>query len=309
MEQAVRHVLTYFAHFSYAPSFEDIYLFFPLKTTKKNLKHVLDALIERKLLITKVIQLPHNIPFKIKNCRIYALPPYGIFIGKRTFKTIQSIRKIQKSLFFLKIVSLLPQVRLIGISGGLSMLHSGKRDDIDIFVIAQKGRLWTMRLILLLLAQLSGVRRRRTEKNPCDKVCFNLFFDEEYLEIPLHKRNEYVAHEILQMKPIVVKGEIYTRFLQENRWVFDFFPNARTILARMRQRKKKHLNISNKYETITHALFSPFEKWGDFVEFLCKKFERFLIEKHRTTEIITDTQLWFFPHDVEEELKKKNLID
>ena len=36
-----------------------------------------------------------------------------------------------------------------------------------------------------------------------NKVCLNLFFDESDLAVPKFKRSEYVAHEVLQMKPLV----------------------------------------------------------------------------------------------------------
>lgn len=277
-------------------------------------------MVEKKLLLGRTIPISKylkkdltllsilHFKFSILNFCIYALPPHGIFMNKRVDRIIQSIHTIKKSLFFLKIAALIPHIRLIGISGGLSMLQGEKRDDVDIFIIASQKRVWSARLTLLLLAQLWGVRRRRNERNPQGTVCFNLFFDEEDLEIPAYKRNEYVAHEVVQMKPVFVKGDIYGRFLRENRWIMDFFPNVHTIFTRMRQQEKKDLTISHKYESITRMLFLLFEKWGDCVEFLCKKFERFLIEKHCTTEIITDTQLWFFPHDMEKELREKKMI-
>lgn len=40
----------------------------------------------------------------------------------------------------------------------------------------------------------------------------------------------YVAHQILQMKPLWFQGKIYQKYLQENEWVFKFLPNWKTTL-------------------------------------------------------------------------------
>ncbi|MCS6956816.1 MAG: hypothetical protein NZM02_03175, partial [Patescibacteria group bacterium] len=45
------------------------------------------------------------------------------------------------------------------------------------------------------------------------------------------------------------------------------------------------------------------ENFGDWVENLLKKFQLSLINKHRTSEIITDSQLWFHPVDFEKKIR------
>ena len=40
----------------------------------------------------------------------------------------------------------------------------------------------------------------------------------------------------------------------------------------------------------------------DSFEFVLKYFQVALIRKHRTTEVITDTQLWFHPEDFEKKI-------
>lgn len=162
------------------------------------------------------------------------------------------------------------------------MMNAESSDDIDFFIITKAHRLWTARLCLLGAAELFGVRRKRLTSRVKDSFCFNLFFDETDLIVPEEKQNLYVAHEIVQMKPIVIKNEAYSRFLKANQWVRDFFPN---------------INISNHYKKDTNYRSS-------LLEFLCKKLQLFLMSKHKTNERITKTQLWFFPRDFEKKLKK-----
>ena len=168
------------------------------------------------------------------------------------------------------------------------MNNASNKDDIDLFIIASTNRIWTTRLVCLITATLFGIKRSRLEKNVSDKVCLNLFFDEKNIEMPNFKRNYYIAHEIIQLKPLINKDYTYEMFLYRNRWVCDIFPNVEfpTSLP-IRHREASRLGM-------TYIL--------DFIENFLKKVQLYLINKHKTKEIITDTQLWFFPEDFEDKL-------
>ena len=138
-----------------------------------------------------------------------------------------------------------------------------------------------------------GIRRKRLTylRRPSqigykDKVCLNLFFDESNLKIPKYKQTEYVAHEVLQMKPFIQKGDIYMRFIDTNRWVFDIFPNAEKDFHR------------HPRESAT----DPRKSIVDTIELILKNLQLLLIKRHKTTEIITDSQLWFHPEDFGEKV-------
>jgi len=189
-----------------------------------------------------------------------------------------------------------PQIKLIGLSGSMAMMNAGYDDDIDLFIITAKNRLFSGRFIALLLGQVLGIRRKRqsTARKSLrvgfkDKVCLNLFFDENDLTVPEHKKNLYIAHEILQMKPLINKNQTYERFLEANKWIYDLFPNAKIT---------NKLQIANR----SRSLLGIWNFVGDVVEWLLKQAQLILINHHRTTEIITNTQLWFFPDDFEGKL-------
>lgn len=193
-----------------------------------------------------------------------------------------SRRKIAKRRIILQALGRLSGVKYLGLSGSVSMLNASDKDDLDIFVITSANRLWTTRLLLILFTSLLGVRRGPKDRLYRDKLCLNLFFSENNLSIPTAKRNIYVAHEILQLKTIINKSEIYEQLLWANRWVKNFFPQ----LA---------IPIQKKSLTLRKARPLP--------ERLARWLQLKLINRHRTTEIITDTQLWFFPDDFEKKLK------
>jgi predicted nucleotidyltransferase/DNA-binding HxlR family transcriptional regulator len=302
--------INYFNFFDYPPTFEEIYLFFPKRISQKELKKILQKAEEKKL-VKKII-------FDQKNPIRYTVGEYGIeiknsklkiqnYINKRRLidsyrkKQVIALKKLRQWRFrvYLKLLSLLPQIKLIGLSGSLAMQNAKEDDDIDLFIITAKNRLWTARLVAVFLAIVLGLKRPRGVKKAPNRVCLNLFFDLADLAIPKQKRSEFVAHEVLQMKPLVDKDNTYIRFLQANRWVYRFFPNGSKINLKFKmQNSKFKFKIQN-----LKFLLIIFNLIIDSFELIFKKIQFYFIKKHRTTELITATQLWFHPEDFEKKVK------
>lgn len=302
-EKEISGVLRYFSFFDYPPTLEEIHTFLPIKTTKEKLKKELERLVKKKII--------KNCKLEIENSSRYTLPEYsknrsyklGVMSYKGRFKISQ--KKLQNWRFrvYIKLLSFFPQIKLIGLSGSIAMMNAEEKDDIDLFIITARNRLWTGRMIALLIAQLLGIRRKRIyyPRRPSqilykDKLCLNLFFDESSLTVPKHKQTEYVAHEVLQMKPPINKGKTYERFLAANRWVLKIFPNAHQIF---------NYPQTNFFEIFRGKQFSKFI--GDVLENTLKKLELTIIKQHQTNEIVTHTQLWFFPEDFEHKITKFRL--
>jgi predicted nucleotidyltransferase len=261
MQKQIGEVLEYFSAFSYVPSLEEIHTFLSIKVAKEKLRQEFEK---------------------------YTYPQYSKFLKKKVERKRYSLKKIKKISLFLKLISLFPSIKLIGLSGSMAMMNAKEGDDIDIFVITAKDRLWAGRLICLAIAELLGLRRKRRERRAKDKVCLNLFFDEKELEVPDNKKTKYIAHEILQMKPMINKDQIYERFLSANRWVVKIFPNA--FMGKIRSKK----GILKSGER---------KKLFDLFENSLKRIQLKSINKHKTNEIISDTQLWFFPNDFEKRIE------
>lgn len=266
-------VLKYFSFFRYYPTSEEIHTFLRVKISKMKL--------EKELKRLKYTPVEYSIRRKI------------------------SQKKINNWRFqlYIKLVSLFPQIRLIGLSGSISMMNADKDDDIDLFIITAGNRLFTGRLIALILAQLLGLRRSRNSRTNhqspvtshyANKVCLNLFFDESDLKVPKLKQTEFVGHEVLQMKPIINKSHVYERFLGANKWVFRLFPNAYSVFSM----KYKVSGIKK----ILNTKYLILDTINDWLEYKLKSFQMRSINKHKTTEIITPTQLWFHPDDFEKKI-------
>lgn len=294
MQKEITNVLRYFAYFNYPPTFEEVWTFLSTQITKHKLKEVLAELQKRKkIMVTDVSNFKFQVPR-------YTLGEYNNFLKEFEFKVQSSKCKVDSVKLFVRILSRFPQIKLIGISGSVAMMNAKENDDIDLFIITQKKRIWTARFIAVLLAEFTGRRRRRNEKHTQNKICLNMFVDESNLSIPHKKQTIYVAHEVLQMKPIMSKFSTYTRFLEANQWVYTFFPNARLL-------EHKLLNLERKSNVLSSMFQAP-NSIGDSIEFVLKKIQLTFIRRHTTSEVITDTQLWFFPADFERKLQKDKMI-
>lgn len=92
-----------------------------------------------------------------------------------------------------RVLVIVPFVRMIALSGSLAAGNTQPASDLDIFVIARAGRIWTARLGLLCVTQLMGRRRRYTDEAAPDKLCLNHYLTDETLTIDPDIHNIYTA--------------------------------------------------------------------------------------------------------------------
>ena len=109
----------------------------------------------------------------------------------------------------------LPFVRTLALSGGTAHRNARGGDDIDLFVVTAKGRIYTTYTLLFLASRLTHTR---------GVVCPNYLVDENNLEIAYH-HDLFTAHQAISLVPIAGL-ETFDRFVAANReWVRCFYPN------------------------------------------------------------------------------------
>ncbi len=290
VEKNLISTIEYFTFFKYPPDFEEIYTFYPKKIGKIELRDNLNLLIKKQKIIQKA---------SLDNVKRYTPWEYQKLHRQYSPKVVSSAQKIKSIKKYSGFLSILPQIKLIGLSGSVAMANARQDDDIDLFVITGQNRLWTGRFLALILASLWGRRRRREESHVNNKICLNLFFEETGLKIHAQKRSKFVAHEVLQMKPLADKQKTHSRFLGANSWVFKLFPNAARSTDKFLTPSEPLR--SRKVRSRKNLLSSL----ADLIELTLKKLQLALINRHKTSEIIGQKQLWFFPDDFEKKLKIK----
>lgn len=209
-------------------------------------------------------------------------------VYKRLLHKRISAKKILIANRAAKIISRIPSVKMIAITGSLAMENSNEESDIDLMIITKRNLLWTTRAFVYLLISLWGIKKRRPfDSDQKDKLCLNMWMDESDLSWTKKERNIYTAHEIAQIVPLVNKDNTYEKLLNINRWVLKYWPNAVSCkpLAISDQRLEKKL-LANYYSLIT----SYFEK-------LAFKLQKIYMNKKVTRELVTPTRALFHPQD------------
>ncbi|OGG08599.1 hypothetical protein A2154_00640 [Candidatus Gottesmanbacteria bacterium RBG_16_43_7] len=195
----------------------------------------------------------------------------------------------------------IPTISLIGVTGGLAMNNASAADDIDLFFIVRDHTLWISRFLITLTVEICGRRRHPDQKNISDAICLNMFMTESALEVIDNQQDLYGAHEVLQMIPLWERGDIYRRFLDANKWVRHFLPNA----------------WSNKQAAVQRVQYSSrptiFMDWSIIIK-LCSLLERYArasqiwyMQKRRTREVVTLNLIQFHPQDARRNLRRKLL--
>lgn len=219
-------------------------------------------------------------------------------VGIRKRREEYAAEKLKTAKKIASYICLIPTVRLIGITGNLAINNSEKKDDIDLLIITKNDLLWTTRLLVTLLVELIGRRRRPKDKNVANKICLNMFLGEDYLSLPLDERDIFSAHEVVQMKPLFNRDLTYQKFLTENIWVNNYLPNAVKIknaikTPRVVARRVYPERNSPEVEKSVKSFFIILENF-------LKKFQLWYMRKRQTNELVKDGVIRFHPHDARE---------
>lgn len=203
----------------------------------------------------------------------------GIKNKSRLKREKYSEKKLEIAKRAAKLISKVPTVLFVGITGSLAMMNASKNSDIDLIVITKSNFLWTTRFLVYFLVLVSGFGLRKPEqKNEKDKLCLNMWLDQTSLVWEKKDRNIYTAHEIAQIVPLVNKESTYEWFLQSNSWILNYWPNAVQI------KKIEYDSQSMAYKTNT------FERIMFFIQYQYMK--------HKiTTEIVSSNKAIFHKND------------
>jgi hypothetical protein len=149
---------------------------------------------------------------------------------------------------YARIVARLPLVRGVAISGALAMDNTEADSDIDLFVLAQPGRVWTCRLLLVALVLMAQRRGAR--------LCPNYVLSADRLEIARH--DLFTAHEIVQMVA-VERSDALEAFVRANAWTSRILPNAVPSIPVARIASPPLARAAS--YALASPLFAPVERW------------------------------------------------
>ena len=145
----------------------------------------------------------------------FTLPGREEIVSKRRQREEYSHELLPRALRYGRMLGNLPYIRMVALTGSLSVMNISEHQDFDYMLVIAPGRVWTARAFALALnrfARLQGYT-----------LCPNLIISEKALK--WSQRDLYSARELCQMMPIT-GFDVYHRLMEVNKWVGDFLPNA-----------------------------------------------------------------------------------
>lgn len=268
-DRAVKRTLCYSAIFNYPRSCFQLYTFL---ITKKD--------FEEKFFLKSLRRLVKKKHIKARGGKYY-LPYIRPLSWNLRNKYSQELLK--ESSLGVNMLKTIPWIKMLSVTGAVAANNAEKDDDVDIFIITQKNRMWLSRFfVYLILKIINKYSQGEKEKR---KFCCNLFVDETNIKWDKNKQNIYVAHEILSMHPLINRDEMYFRFVDANSWTLKFFKNY-------------HVEIPTKFSKKDVSQ----SKFIDAVENFFRKVQLAYMKNKKTTEITKKDFIHFNKFDHSKEI-------
>ncbi len=268
-DRAIKRTLAYSAVFQYPVSEFQLYTFL---ITKNRFDHDFFSSSLRRLVKKKHI--------KAKGGKYYLSGVRPVSWNLR-YKYSKDLMK--EARIIVKLLSFVPWIKMVAVTGAVASHNAVKDDDVDVFVVSEKNRLWITRVFVFFILKTIGKYAQRGEDNR--KLCCNLFSDESGMKWGKDKQNIYVAREMLSMQPLLDRDSTYFKFIQANSWALKHFNNYKMEFPK--KYVEKNLNKS---------------RLVNFLENYLRKFQLNYMKSRKTTEITTKHFIHFNKHDHAKEI-------
>lgn len=188
-----------------------------------------------------------------------------------------------------------PFVRMIAVTGTLAMKNCEKNSDVDFFVVLERGRIFTGRLLATAMVHFLG--RRRYGNRIKNRICLNYFVATDGLEI--QRKDLFAANEYSFVYPIF-GWDVFQEFCKANfEWIRKFKPNREIPELEPARYFVKHGRASRVVQNSLEGLINLFG--GDRIEAWLKAKQIARIKRNPLTQKpdayieYTDQNLIFLP--------------
>ena len=307
--EAIVFTLHYADCFDSSLTLDEIWGHLPLKISKETLNQYLDELIKSG-------------EVEFQNEHYFLSGRGGLPELKSQFGDV-SDAKLARAKSLSSLISKLPWVHEIGVSGSVANKTAKESDDIDLVIVTSSKRLWFTRLIIVIYLKLTRQYRGKVVK---DKFCPNVWLSLENLEF--ENRSYYLAREIASVKVLYPQGGSSV-IEKANPWISLYLPQIPHIGRRgsdgedlppphSGQRPSGSWTSSGGAGrpfpppspfTATHGWvrlgFQNFNLIFNYFDQLSFSFQKMLIKRHLTRELVTVNRALFHPVNYEDVLKDK----
>lgn len=232
--------------------------------------------------------------------------------ARRRERSIYSYRKYSRAKRFASLLARMPFVRMVCVCNTLGLNVARDESDIDLFIVARAGHVWTARFLCAGFAHVLNLRPRKGRER--DTFCLSFFVSDSALDLSSLQLDgwnpdAYLASWIAWCVPLYDDG-VYDRFFQENAWIGNVLPNALPYESIPRRR----ITLSPGMRGVKYAGEIFDRCFGGVIERLVRSLQlRILPPAIRerintgTGVVVSDTILKFHTSDKRDEIKQKFL--
>ncbi len=232
-QQAIVNTVSYVDVFDYPLTPAEIHRYLiRLSLTQTEVHRLLD---QRQLVPTRLS----------RRDGLYMLPGREDVVDVRQQRYQASRQLWPAAVSYGRLIAGMPFVRLVAVTGSLSVNNVAPGGDIDYLIVTANDHLWVARAFTLLIVRWAARQGH--------EVCPNYFLSERAL--CLTERNLYTAHENAQMVPLYGR-RVYDALRRANDWTDDYLPNAAGPPAMLREAETylRRLGPSARHRLVEAAL-------------------------------------------------------
>lgn len=228
----------------------------------------------------------------VTRCRGFVtLPHRETLVPERIRSEKYSVGKIKRAARLVRRIAWVPFVRMIALTGSLSMKHGDHESDWDLFIVLSKGAIWRGRTLVSLVLQLMG--KRRHGRHIENRACLNHFVTDGSLQIGMQ---DYFSASEYRFMYTFIGRETERRFELANRWIARLKPTYQLT------------EIPNSWLYGTQVAFLKLQAWLERIfswegwETMLSRWQKQKIERNPKSQtpgafiVANDEALIFLPH-------------
>lgn len=273
LSQKIITTLAYYDIFDYPMSSFEIWKYLLVLDVQS---HTFDVEEEKRISLADAIKELDSAEIKkyIEEYQgFYFLKGRKNLVSQRIEKNKISEKKFKIIRRTVRFLRFMPFVRAIAVTGRVAMKNAGAGSDLDLFIILERGRIFTGRTLVTFLTHILG--KRRHGGKVANRICLNYFITNGSLEVST--KDLFSSSEYSFIFPMF-GFETFHKFQLANGWIADFKENYRADeLANLKLLEDS--SFSKNIRKAGEIIFS-----FDFIEKALKSWQIKRIEKDPRTK-------------------------
>jgi hypothetical protein len=191
----------------------------------------------------------------------YFLPNRSNLIITRQERYREAEAKIKLAQIRLKLISWLPNIKLICLANIIGPHNLKPETDLDLFIVTKTNRLWFVKFLATIILKITNLRP--TAKNSTNKLCLSFLVDESALDLTICRLNNndwYFTYWLSGLMPLYGDLQAYKDLITANSWLKQSLPNWQLSPYtpinnfKLKLKSTKAIRLLNSIEKLSHKL-------------------------------------------------------